>query len=65
MAYENLRGLIAGSSSTRAYFLSLPVELQLALHEQDAVIRTAAELRRRAAALEDYRRHVRLSGGQP
>ncbi len=44
MKYKNLQDLILHSSTTRQYFLSLPVSLQLALHEQNAYIRTAADL---------------------
>ncbi len=44
MKYENLQDLITKSSSTRQYFLSLPVSLQIALHKRDAYIHTAAEL---------------------
>lgn len=44
MKYRNLQDLILHSSTTRQYFLSLPVPLQLALHEQNSYIRTAADL---------------------
>lgn len=44
MKYNNLKELLFHSSSTRRYFLSLPVSTQLALHKQDAFIHTAAEL---------------------
>lgn len=48
MAYENLHALISGSSSSRQYLLSLPVAVQMELHQQDAHIHTLYELRRNA-----------------
>lgn len=44
MKYNNLQDLILHSSSTRQYFLSLPVSLQLTLHEYNNHIHTAADL---------------------
>lgn len=43
------------------YFLSLPVEMQLALHKYDQYIHTAAELHFYAKAIEDYNHHICLS----
>lgn len=60
MYYENLQALIQKSSSTRQYFLSLPVDLQLSLHEQNNCIHTARELREYAAVIENYHYHVKL-----
>ncbi len=54
MAYPNLRDLIAASSSSRRYLLSLPVSVQLELHRQDAYIHTLYELRRNAEYLLHY-----------
>ena len=51
-SYKNLENLLAGSSSARRYFLSLPVSLQLRLHENSSAIQTAASLRRIAPILE-------------
>lgn len=51
-SYKNLENLLAGSSSARRYFLSLPVSLQLRLHENSSTIQTAASLRRIAPILE-------------
>lgn len=48
MKYHDLQDLISHSSTAREYFLSLPVPLQLALHEHNASIHTAAELHFRA-----------------
>ena len=47
MYYPNLHALCAGSRSSRAYFLSLPVEEQLRLCEHSACIHTAEDLHRR------------------
>lgn len=44
MKYDNLHELLAHSSSTRNYFLTLPVATQLALHKLDSAIHTAADL---------------------
>ena len=41
MQYANLHELIMHSSSTRRYFLSLPVSVQMQLHEQGDYIRSA------------------------
>lgn len=41
---ENLSQLLTISSSTRRYFISLPVWLQLMLHKDYSQIRTAAQL---------------------
>ena len=61
MRYENLNQLVRESSSTRRYFLSLPVETQIELHEHNDYIHTSAELHRRVRALENYHRQVQLS----
>ena len=62
--YDSLQELLRHSSSSRQYFLSLPTDKQLALHEHDRYIHTAADLHTHAAAVDDYNRHVRLSLGQ-
>lgn len=54
MRYENLQQMIRASSSARLFLLSLPVEQQLALHQQGAYLHTADELRRRAGELAAY-----------
>lgn len=61
MRYENLNHLVRESSSSRRYFLSLPVETQIELHEHNAYIHTAAELHRRVNALESCHRQIHLS----
>ncbi len=56
MRYENLHQLIDSSSSSRAYFLSLPVFTQLGLHKQNEFIHTAEELHRFADTFKAYER---------
>lgn len=48
MRYKDLQDLISHSSSTRQYFLSLPVSLQLILHKYNSCIHTAADLHLKA-----------------
>lgn len=55
MKYKNLQDLISHSSSTRQYFLSLPVSLQLALHEYNSNIHTAADLHLQADIIRKYK----------
>lgn len=64
MRYNNLRELVRSSSSTRRYFLSLPVEMQMSLSEHGESIRTAAELHRMVSVIENYEHHCKLSEGQ-
>lgn len=45
MQYPNLHSLLSHSRSTRQYFISLPVAMQLHLHEHDAFIHSAEQLR--------------------
>ncbi|MFR5868683.1 MAG: hypothetical protein ACLUFF_00105 [Acutalibacteraceae bacterium] len=45
LQYPNLHSLLSHSRSTRQYFISLPVAMQLRLHEQDAFIHSAEQLR--------------------
>ena len=61
LQYTNLQELIQGSSSARAYFLSLPVAVQLALHEQNRWICSAAQLHIRADQVERWQRAIELS----
>lgn len=56
MPSRNLHELLIQSSSTRAYFLTLPVSRQMALHRQSEHIRTAQELRLYARFLEQASR---------
>ena len=61
MKYDNLNHLVKESSSTRRYFLSLPVEMQIELHENNDSIHTSADLHRCVDALEHYHRQVQIS----
>ena len=46
MAYHDLSALLDGSPSSRSYFLSLPVKMQLQLHQREELIHTAEDLHR-------------------
>ena len=61
LRYENLNQLIRGSRSSRRYFLSLPVNVQLKLHEHHDYIHTSEELRRCTEAIQKYERQVQIS----
>ena len=61
MQYADLHGLVAGSSSARQYFLSLPVALQMQLHEHNACIHSADQLHRQADLIEKYNRAAAIS----
>lgn len=61
MRYENLNQLIRESSSSRRYFLSLPVSMQLKLHEHNDYIHTADELHRRTDAILKYEQQLEIS----
>ena len=52
-SYKNLENLLAGSSSARRYFLSLPVSLQLRLHENSSAILQIAPILEHQALLEE------------
>ncbi|MBQ8824819.1 MAG: hypothetical protein IJZ64_06270 [Ruminococcus sp.] len=51
MQFLNLQELIKTSYSSRQYLLSLPVSIQMQLHEQNDFIHTQFELRRNAEYL--------------
>lgn len=53
--YKDLSALLLGSSSTRAYFISLPVWLQMLLHEEHSYIRTSVQLHHVAGILAEQR----------
>lgn len=61
MKYENLKQLIQQSASSRSFFLSLPVNMQMKLHEHNDYIHTAEELHRHADAILKYERLVQIS----
>jgi len=60
MLYKDLNDLIRHSSSRR-YFLSLPVPMQLTLSEYNSVIRTAAELHAHTELVKKYGQAVENS----
>lgn len=62
MQYQDLHQLIQNSQSSRSFFLSFPAELQCRLHEYNSYVRTAAELRRTAEALQ-HTAHLDALGG--
>ena len=61
MPYLDLHELITKSSSARQYFLSLPVERQLQLHEHPQHIHSAAQLHVQADLIEKYNRALAIS----
>ncbi|HJD23247.1 MAG TPA: hypothetical protein H9694_03780 [Firmicutes bacterium] len=62
MPYGNLHDLLENSSSTRRYFLTLPVPLQMELHRYDEAVHSAAQLHCLADGLEKRRRQLSLGG---
>lgn len=52
MSYKNLNALLSYSTSSRQYFLSLPVELQLQLHQYNDSIYTLQQLHQYAYLLD-------------
>ena len=58
LRYENLNQLVHESSSSRSFFLSLPVSMQMKLHEHNDCIHTADELHLHTDALLKYERQV-------
>ena len=60
MLYNSLNDLINSSSSTRQYFVSLPIEMQMTLHKHDKYIHTAEDLHRAVAVMENYEHHCKL-----
>lgn len=61
MRYDNLHDLVTSSGSSRSYFLSLPVEMQLQLHEHNDYIHSAADLHSRVNLIQKHNKAVALS----
>ena len=61
MRYLDLHDLIFHSQSSRQYFLSLPVSLQLKLHEYNSWIRCAADLHRQVLSIEKIEHQLAVS----
>lgn len=60
LKYNDLQALIQSSTSTRNYFLSLPVAVQIVLHEQNDHIHTAEELHTHAENIIKYQMHLNI-----
>ena len=56
MLYNSLHHLIMRSSSSRRFFLSLPVEVQMVLHKDNFFIHTQLDLRIKAEAAQQLLR---------
>ncbi len=56
MLYNSLHHLLKRSSSSRAFFLSLPVETQRILHKENFYIHTQLQLRHKAEIAEQLRK---------
>lgn len=56
MLYNSLHHLINRSSSSRAFFLSQPVEVQMALHKDNFHIHTQQQLRHKAEIVRSLMR---------
>ena len=56
MQYNSLHHLINRSSSSRAFFLSLPMETQMLLHKDNFHIHTQLQLRQKAEIAEQLRK---------
>ncbi|MCD8026393.1 MAG: hypothetical protein LUF33_05585 [Clostridiales bacterium] len=61
MKYKSLRDLINSSKSTRKYFLSLPVNIQLDLHKNNDYIHSAEDLHIHADLAEKQNHAVEIS----
>ena len=61
MHYNSLQDLIYNSSSSRKYFLSLPVTMQIALHERNSFIHTSASLHAHVDAIKKYNHAIEIS----
>ena len=52
LQYDNLKELISHSNSSRKFFLSLPVSMQLMLHNRSDDIHSAADLHAQVYVIE-------------
>lgn len=53
LKYDNLQSLIQNSNSTRKFFLSLPVNVQLELHKHNDYIHSANQLHNLVYSMEN------------
>lgn len=61
MQYDTLHDLLANSSSSRKYFLSLAPSIQHTLHLHNDTIHSAAELHARVNEIGRYEHHIQVS----
>ncbi|MCH5298909.1 MAG: hypothetical protein J1E96_04010 [Ruminococcus sp.] len=61
MKYKDLTQLISDSASSRRFFLSLPVEMQLSLHSRNDSVHTAEELREMVHSINRENHYLDLS----
>ena len=61
MRYDGLKQLINNSNSSREYFLSLPVKMQIELHMSNDFIHSAADLHKFAENSERYHHSTEIS----
>ena len=61
LQYKNLHEMLYRSNSSRNYFLSLPVSVQMELHKHNDYINTAEELHKRADEIKKYNHAVEIS----
>ena len=59
MLYKSLHDLINLSSSSRKYFLSLSVDMQLQLHQYNEIIHSAHDLHKLVDNIPKYNEKVR------
>lgn len=62
MKYSNLNELINNSKSSRDFFLSLPVNMQMKLHEHSPYIHSAAELHNTIYTIQNAKHLSDISG---
>lgn len=61
MQYNNLQDLIRNSRSTRKYFLTLSVPMQMELHNHNEYIHSAQQLHRRVDLIEKQHHYTQNS----
>lgn len=64
MQYDNLQSLIRNSSSSRKYFLSLPVDMQMELHRQNEYIHSAQQLHSLVYSIDNMNQKLKIIGAK-
>ncbi len=64
MRYKDLYELMKASSTAKAYFESLPLNVQIALQKQSEAINSTEDLQAFAKSVSNYQRAVALSDGR-